>query len=287
MRRLIIGAIALLFVAVFAVLGAGEYLSAPAHRVIGYSLTDLPITKLTIPSSNGGQIAAWQVNGSQGKGVILLLHGVRADRLEMLNRARFLYKLGYSLVLPDLPGHGESSGDRITFGSSESSGVKAVTAYIRNTFPNERIGAIGVSLGAASLVMSRPEHDFNAIVLESMFLSLEEAIEDRLRIYLGPYGGMFSPLLTLQLPLRLGIPLSSLRPIDALTTLKAPLLLASGSIDRHTTLQEAKRLFAAAASPKELWIVEGAAHVDLHVFAGSAYEERIAAFFSKHIRSVP
>ncbi len=227
----------------------------------------------------------WIVNGTPGKGAVLLLHGVRADRLEMLNRALFLYKRGYTVVLADLPGHGESSGDHITFGSNESTGVRAITSYLRNAFPTERIGVIGVSLGAASLVLSRPESTFNAIVLESMFPSIEEAIDDRLRIYLGAYGGVFSPLLTQQLPLRLGVPLSALRPIDSISTLKAPLLIASGSVDRHTTLQETQRIYAVALAPKELWVVEGAAHVDLYAFAGKVYEERISSFFAKHLNN--
>ncbi len=50
------------------------------------------------------------VSGQKGKGAVLLLHGVRADRREMLNRARFLKEEGYSVLLIDLPSHGESDG---------------------------------------------------------------------------------------------------------------------------------------------------------------------------------
>jgi len=51
---------------------------------------------------------------------VLLLHGVRADRREMLGRARFLNRLGYGILLIDLPAHGESPDDHITFGAREA-----------------------------------------------------------------------------------------------------------------------------------------------------------------------
>jgi len=33
-----------------------------------------------------------------------------------------------------------------------------------------------------------------------------------------------------------------------------------------------------------LWIVEGAAHVDLHKFAGITYEDRVSAFLEQYLR---
>jgi fermentation-respiration switch protein FrsA (DUF1100 family) len=38
--------------------------------------------------------------------------------------------------------------------------------------------------------------------------------------------------------------------------------VVAGELDRHTTLAESNALFAAAAAPKELWIVAGAHHQD-------------------------
>lgn len=67
----------------------------------------------------------------------------------MLGRARFLQSEGYSVLLVDLPAHGESLGERITFGAREAAGVTSALAFLRNELPDERVGVIGVSLGAA------------------------------------------------------------------------------------------------------------------------------------------
>ena len=53
------------------------------------------------------------------KGAVILLHGVHANKKSMLSRARFLVAAKYSVPLIDLQIHGESEGDRITFGHLE------------------------------------------------------------------------------------------------------------------------------------------------------------------------
>lgn len=203
----------------------------------------------------------------------------------MVGRARFLSRLGYSVLLIDLPAHGESAGAHITYGLSEAQGVTAALSHLSHELPSEKIGVIGVSLGAASLVLSKPSLPLSAVVLESMFPTIREAVSNRLNSYLGPLGESLTPLLLWQLPLRLDISPDQLRPITELLSLQAPLLIAAGSVDLHTTLAETERIYAAAREPKELWVVDGAAHVDLHAFDSKAYEERVSAFLAKYLRS--
>lgn len=178
---------------------------------------------------------------------MLLLHGVRSDRTQMLGRARFLNREGYAALLIDLPAHGQSTGDRITFGAREAAGAKAALEFLRRESPGERIAVIGVSLGAAAAVLAGP--------------------------------------LLWQLPLRAGVSTSDLRPIERIARLGAPALIASGAQDLHTTWAETEQLFDAAAGPKELWRVEGAGHVDLHAYGPGAYERRVLGFLAKYLRS--
>jgi fermentation-respiration switch protein FrsA (DUF1100 family) len=214
---------------------------------------------------------------------MLLLHGVRADRREMTGRARFLWRLGYSVLWIDLPAHGESPAAHITYGFNEALGVKAALGYLSREFPAEKVGVIGVSLGAASLVLSKPSPAPSAVVLESMFPTIREAVQDRLALHLGSFAEPAAPMLLWQLDWRLGISPEQLRPIVDLPALHAPVLIAAGDIDRHTTLPETRRIYAAANEPKELWIVQGAAHVDLHSFTPVAYEARISEFLAKYM----
>jgi alpha-beta hydrolase superfamily lysophospholipase len=287
LRRTLIFLLGTAACGVLGVLGAGEMLSEPALRDVGEAPADLGARSVRIDVPGGGTVAAWSIHATAGRGAVLLVHGVRADRREMTSRARWLKDAGYSLLMIDLPSHGESSGERITFGIDEAFGVKAALSFMRSEFPGERIGAIGVSLGAASLVLARPDPAPDAVVLESMYPTIDDAVADRLALHLGEGSRSLAPLLLLQLPLRLGIRPEQIRPIDALASLKAPVLVASGGSDRHTRRAEAERIFAAAGEPKQLWIVEGAAHQDLYAFDRDAYEAKVGGFLARYLRASP
>jgi alpha-beta hydrolase superfamily lysophospholipase len=222
----------------------------------------------------------------RGNGAVLLLHGIHGDRRDMVGRARFLHAQGYAVLLIDLPGQGASTASHVTFGLREADGVRAALEELRRRAPGQRIGVIGVSLGAASLVLCRDCPPVDAVVLESMYPTIEEAVANRLRMRLGPVGGPLSALLLWQLPLRLGIRPDALHPIKYVGDVKAPVLIAAGSADLHTTLPETQRLYEAAAQPKGLWVVEGAAHVNLHAYAQEEYERRIGAFLAAHLDPV-
>jgi alpha-beta hydrolase superfamily lysophospholipase len=154
----------------------------------------------------------------------------------MVGRARFLHRAGYTVLLVDLPGHGESMGDRITFGVRESDGVRAALDYLRRAAPGERVGALGVSLGGASLLLGTGEPAANAadaVVLEAVYPTIGEAVADRLRIRLGAVGPPLAPLLTWQLRPQLGVGAEDLRPIDRVRALRVPVLVVAGEADRR------------------------------------------------------
>lgn len=74
------------------------------------------------------------------------------------------------------------------------------------------LGAAASWLAGSSLVLCRDCPPVDAVVRESMYPTIEEALEDRLRMRLGPFGRPLANLLLWQLPLRLDIaPASCIR----------------------------------------------------------------------------
>lgn len=268
-----------------ATFGAGEYISRPRQGPVGAPPPELFATEVLIPHGKA-YVSGWVARGA-GSGAVLLLHGVRADRRAMLGRALFLNRLGYSVLLVDLPAHGLSQGERITFGAREAAGVRVALAWLKRNLPGEKIGVIGTSLGAASLVLSRPGKGIDALVIEAMYPTIEEATDSRLGVYLGPAGTLLTPLLVHQLPLRAGVSPRELRPIDAMATLACPILVIGGSADRYTNANATHRIFTAAPPPKQLWMVEGAGHVDFHAHGRAQYEATVGAFLARQLRATP
>ena len=286
---LFFGIAALLLVAV----GIGELLSGAVPTAVD-SLsaavsTDFPVEPVQIPvntasADTGPRVHGWLARGARGAGVVLLVHSLRSNRIEMLSRAKFLNEQGYGVLLIDLRAHGETPGDRITFGFGEADDVEASAAWLRNTFPGERVGTIGVSLGAAAIVLAKQPLRFDAVVLESLHSTITEAVENRLRLHLGESGTIFAPLLLWQLSFRFGISPDELNPISRIGDLNAPLLLISGTDDQHTKVAETERLLDAARTPKEIWIVPGGGHFNMHAYAGKEYENRISGFLERYLQ---
>lgn len=272
---------AVILISLFAVV---QLLTGPASMPVDTLSADLPVKAVQFPLNAESPIHAWLVYGEPGKGVVLLVHSIRSNRLEMLSRARFLNKHGYSALLIDLPAHGESPGKRITFGARESDSIESAVTFLRQTFPHEKIGAIGVSLGAAAIVLVKQSLKLDAIILESLHPTINEAIENRLKLHFGEYGAFLLPLILWQFSFFLDVPIEELNPITKIDNLNSPLLLISGTNDAHTTLPETERLFASAREPKELWIVPGAGHFNMHSYAGRTYEQNVLAFLQQYLR---
>ena len=262
---------------------AGSVLSASANQPVGNLPSDLAGSPVKFPSASGATIHGWFIPGKKGVAIILM-HGVRANRLSMLDRARFLSHADYSVLLFDFQAHGESTGEHITFGYLESMDAQAAVSFLRSRAPDEKIGAIGVSLGGAAALLSSPPLEVDAVVLEMVYPTIDQAISNRLTMRLGGWASSLTPLLSWQFKPRLGVDAESLRPIDHIGKISPPKLLIVGAEDQHTTLEESRRLFDAASEPKELWVVNGARHVDLYPLTKKEYEQHVVGFFGKYLR---
>ena len=285
-RAILIGSLLVIVAAAIVLWLAGSMLSAPANRAVGNLPPDLNGRNIQFPSQSGAMIRGWFVPGKKGSGAVVLMHGVRASRLDMLERARFLCAAGYSVLLIDFQAHGESSGQHITFGYLESQDARAAVEFLSANAPGEKIGVVGVSLGGAAALLATPPLNADAMVLEMVYPTFDQAVGDRLATRLGDWSRTLTPLLTWQIRLRSGISSRDLRPIDHAHNLRMPKLFIAGSEDRHTTLAESRELFAMASEPKELWVVSGAKHQDLHAFAKAEYEQRVLAFFANNLKQV-
>src|SRR5690349_77483 len=119
-RRLIISSTAGILLPLVGAWAAGTILVSPYRQNVGSLPPDIQGRNVEFSSQSGAILRGWFLLGKPGAGALVLMHGVHATRLSMLDRARFLNRAGYSVLLFDFQAHGESSGDQITFGYLES-----------------------------------------------------------------------------------------------------------------------------------------------------------------------
>lgn len=261
---------------------AGYMLVRPVRTAVGSPPADFPARLVEIAGSDG-TVAGWFARGTR-PGAVLLLHGYRGCRLRMLDRARLLRRHGYSVLLIDCQAHGESPGRQITFGWRESRDAAAALAFLRAHLPGERVAVLGTSQGAAATLVGPMPLPADALILESMYPTIHDAVAGYLHIRVRKVAVALARLLTLQLRPRLGISAHDLRPVDRIAEVTCPVFLLAGTRDGYAPVAECRRLFDRIRGPKELWMIDGAAHEDLYDFAPAEYESRVLAFLASTLR---
>jgi esterase/lipase len=261
----------------------GSILSLPIHTLIGSLPRKLKGTNVSFISKTGNPLAGCLVMGDNKHGGVLLMHGVRSNRREMIERAIFLNQNGYSVLLFDFQAHGESPGKQITFGYLEAQDAEAAFTFLEKQLKIKSIGVIGMSLGGASAILGDVSQRANAMVLEAVYPTLEEAVQNRITMRLGEIGRYLSPLIMWQIEPRLGFDPKRLSPIKQLAHTKAALLIIAGTEDKHTTIAESKRMYDAAPKPKQFWAVQGASHQNLHQYSSVEYQRRVLNFFKQYL----
>ena len=261
----------------------GIYLSRTNQVSIQKPQTSLALEDVSFPSKSWTTLHGWYVQGEEKKAGILLMHGVHSNRLQMLNRAEILHHAGYSVLLFDFQGHGESIGKKITFGYLESLDAEAGYDYLKKRVGQGKIGIIGVSLGGAAAVLGDVKYKADAIILESVYPSIEKAIENRLRVKIGSLGVYLLPILTTQLKIQVGIDPKELQPINQIDKVKGALFIIGGIDDKRTTKFETISLYDKAKSKKELWLVEDAGHIDFDRYVPKEYTTKVLNFFNKNL----
>lgn len=284
LKRVSIIAFALVLLIVFG--GAwyfGGQLSAPARTAVGNCPIDLACENVEFRSASGATIKGWYLRGSPGRPSIVLMHGLRSNRLAMVDRMRFLRSKGFTVLAFDFLGSGESTGDQLTFGYRESLDAEAAVRFARERKPDGKLGVIGISMGGAAFLLSKEMPAVDAVVLELVYPTMEQAVDNRLDKWMFSGARHLSPLLTAQLRIRLGVSAAEIRPIDNVARVKVPVLIIGGASDPFTPAEETKQLFDAANEPKQLWIVEGAGHDDLWKFNAREYQNRVLEFFHANL----
>ena len=263
--------------------GSGYLLARPAAAIVGPPPQVSAVEEVEIRSTSGSILRGWMAPGRPRAGAVILMHGVRSNRSSLAARMRLLHDTGFSVLAFDFQAHGESPGERITFGHLESLDARSALAFLRERLPRERVGAIGISLGGASALLGAEPLRVDALVIESVYPDIESAIANRLALRIGGAGRLVAPIYVLMMNAVIGVPPIELRPIDRIDAVSAPLLFVSGTEDQHTSIAETRRMFHRAPQPKELWEVSGAGHVDLLRFAPHEYESRVVGFLKRHL----
>lgn len=217
-------------------------------------------------TGDGLHLCGWLVRpGPTSDRCVVLAAGLHGNRLAMIDRAEWYLQHGCATLLVDLRGTGSSDGARISMGLHEADDLLAWRRWLRQQ-GFTRIGAHGISLGAAAIAYSARDDDSDAgwdfAVLESCYDDIRTALQRRLPWMPLPRLLLWPMVVASQWLLHADV--DAMQPVDAIRFLRAPTVIACGDADSKVGAAATAALFAACGSAqKQLVWIPGLGHSDL------------------------
>jgi len=247
-------------------------------------LGHISVVQYSIPGQ--GSRDGWFFPGLRGAPVLILCHGYRWQRGDVLTLATTLSENQYNVFVFDFSGHGRSPGST-TMGPREATEVLTAIAVMaqRNDVDKTRIGLWGVNMGGyAALLAAAADRRVASVVVESVYDDpLDYFSEEMDREGYGsmPVIGWMGKLFfrIAELPYRGQPPISA--RLGALTRIpKLFIALRDSPILAQSTL----RLFALAPEPKEQWVMPQASYLTMTNDEKRTYDNTVLSFF---LRTLP
>jgi len=261
-------------------------LSAPVRQPTEQTPADksLDFREVSFESTDGLALKGWWVPGDEPFQAIVLVHGLDGSKADghVLNTASTYFEAGYSVLMFDLRGHGESEGKRTTIGYQEVRDVQGALSWLEKEqgFEPNEIVLHGWSMGGATVLRSAPGVGVAAVVEESGYADLPLLLADRLPESSG-LPSFFNPGIFLMAKLFLDLDPWAVRPEEDAGKLAKegiPLLIVHSADDEVVPFEHAEML-AGSYRDAELWAIEGYDHVEAH--SHPEYRQKLLGFLQR------
>jgi uncharacterized protein len=246
---------------------------------------------VTFNSRDGVVLKGWWFAVPGADRAAVIVHGrgrnrVNSDFMEAAVARLFLVH-GYSVLLFDLRGHGESGGTRYTLGIEEPRDILAAIdlATSKGNIKRGRVAIIGESLGGGSALMTVNADPFiGPVVTDSAFADANTVVSESATKYTN-LPSWFTPGIVLMSRLFLGLDISQVTPSKVVAAHpERPFLFIQCSDDTTVPLHHGLDLKSASANPRtELWIVPGCEHVKAFATHPDEWAQHVLGFIGREL----
>ncbi|MGZ9164988.1 MAG: alpha/beta hydrolase [Anaerolineales bacterium] len=247
---------------------------------------NMPFEDVTVTSVDGLELVGWFIPSHNGA-VIILQHGYKSTREELLNEAEMLYRHGYGLLLTTVRAHDYSEGEMITFGMYEVQDMDAWYQYLltRADIDANRIGMLGNSFGGMLAIQYTAQNqNIKAVVADSAFSSLDDTVSTSVTYFTDLPAFPFAPLIVYWAERETGFKTEDIDATKWIAQISPrPVFLMQGGADVVISANSGQRLYDAAGEPKELWFEPDLGHVDFDSEMADEFERRVVEFFDHYL----
>ena len=229
------------------------------------SQVGLAYEDIHLNTSDGISLHGWYIPAPQPRGTVLFLHGNAGNISHRLDSVQMFHRLGYSTLIFDYRGYGNSGGTPSEQGTYRDAEAAWRHLTEQRHTPSCRIVLFGESLGGAVAAWLAVREKPAALVIASGFTSVPDFAQQ-----LYPY-----------LPARW---LARIRydTRESLRSVAAPVLIAHSPEDEIIPFEHGRALFAAANPPK-LFLELAGGHNDGFIFMRESWVKVLGDFLDKQM----
>ncbi|MBE0669137.1 MAG: alpha/beta hydrolase [Anaerolineales bacterium] len=232
------------------------------------------------------KLAGWFIPSENGA-VIIMQHGYKSTRRELLNEAEMMHRHGYGVLLTSIRAHDYSEGELITLGYYETEDMEAWYQYLltRDDIVHEKIGILGNSYGGMlSIQYAAQNEKIKAVVANCAFSSMKDTVSTSVTHFTGLPEFPFVPLIVFWAETDTGVKMEEIDATKWIPQISPrPVFLMQGGRDTVISPNSGQLLYDAAGEPKELWFDPELGHVEFDKERAEEYEARVAAFFDRYL----
>lgn len=239
------------------------------------ALAPLDVRETVEVARKGAVVRAWVFEPTgPARGTVLMLHGIRDNKLNLVSGARGHTARGYCAVAVDSRGHGESSGRYLTYGVEESLDlVAAVDELERRKLLVKPLAVVGASYGAVTaLLYAAIDSRVDKVVALAPFASLRVVVPAYLKWVFGWPARWIPSAVVNELidgaARQAGFDADQACPRCVAPRIRASVLLIHSRDDERIPWQQSVEIRNALKSPTKLMLVDGVKHVDTGDGAG-------------------
>jgi len=237
----------------------GREITATPNQV-GLAYEDIHLN-----TSDGISLHGWYIPAPQPRGTVLFLHGNAGNISHRLDSVQMFHRLGYSTLIFDYRGYGNSGGTPTEQGTYRDAETAWRYLIEQRHIPSCRIVLFGESLGGAVAAWLAGRQKPAALVIASGFTSVPDFAQ---HIY--PY-----------LPVR-WLARIHYDTRENLRAVAAPVLIAHSPEDEIIPFEHGRALFAAANPPK-LFLELAGGHNDGFIFMRESWVRVLGDFLGEQM----
>ncbi len=217
---------------------------------------------------------------------VIVVHGYTSVGWHMSAFAKEYLSKGYSVLMPDLRGHGISEGEYATMGYYDSVDIIEWIYEIIKKDPEACIVLHGVSMGAATVMMVTGEDipvHVKCVIEDCGYTSVWEVFKHNMkRMFKLP---AFPILYTANIisSAKIKMDFKEVSPLKAVSNSKTPILFIHGDQDVLVPFKMLNILYENASCEKDYLVIKGAVHGEASAKEPDTYYEKVSGFIDKYI----